>query len=158
MKYDKPQTVYVRAAAVNIAKPSAMDKNPAPRIVPEIPTALQREIAGCVEVADHGDGTRTYYLMFAWPTHDVQQDAIATALAKLAKATTWALKTALPVTQVDVKESVPDLSKPPVLGVQPTKEVTVKRSVQTLADRVRFVGDVDAVEPVEKVAEKIIEK
>ena len=149
MKYPKPQTVYVRASVENIAQASGEEK-PAPRMVPTIGKTLQAEIAGQIEVHDYKDGTKLYYLIFAWPTHDETQDAIAAECAKLANDTTWTTKAALPTTQVDVQESVADLSKPPVLGVQPTKLVTVKRTVQACADRVRFVGDVDEAKPVEK--------
>ena len=141
MGYSAPQTVYVRARATERWG----------RITPDIDPKLQAEIAGCIDICDHGDGTHTWCLMFAWPTHEHLQDAIAAGIAKLAKAATWATREALPVTSITVKESVPDTSKPPVDGVQPTKLVDVSRTVKEQAAKFRFVGEAVAVaEPVKE--------
>lgn len=150
-RYPAPQTVYVRAAPADVATPTALDPHPAPRILPAIPAALQEEIAGCIRVCTHSDGTATWNLMFHWPTHDWQQDAIAAGVAKLALK--WPLKENLPETTVTVTETVPDLTKPPVDGIQPTTEVLVSRTVKALADRVRFVGEKSAPTGVEAPVE-----
>lgn len=87
----------------------------------------------------------TYYVCMEWPTTSERQAEIARLVGAEVKAgRAFRKRGELPAAQVDVKEPAVDLSKPLVAGVRPMKEVTVKRSVQEMSCRVRFVGEKDA--------------
>jgi hypothetical protein len=145
MRYEKPQTCYVRARTVEVKSDKLGDDISFTRILPDIPAALQNEIAGRIKIHEYEDGTALWSLMFHWPTHDYMQDAIAEALKKLDKGTVWAGREALPTTAITVKESVPDMEKPAKDGVQPTKVVDVTRTVKEQASKFGFVGEARAV-------------
>lgn len=126
--YPIPQRVWLRVAA---------DKG-----LPALSDALRREIAVAVPTHDFGDGTKLWMVQFHWPTHAHLQDAIAAALAKLPKATTLTKRDDIPTTTISVQETVPDESKQPVDGVQPTKVVAVSRTLKEQAAKFGFVGEV----------------
>ena len=145
MRYPKPQTVYVRASVENIAQASEMDAKPAPRMAPTIGKTLQAEIAGQIEVHDYKDGTKLYYLIFAWPTHDETQDAIAAECTKLVKdGKAWDALDTLPKQDIEVTEMVVDTAKPKVDGFDQMKAVLVMEPTATHAAKFCFVGDVRA--------------
>jgi hypothetical protein len=159
MKYPKPQTVYVRASEENIAQASEMDTKPAPRMVPRIWKKLQAEIAGQIEIHDYKDGTKLFYLLFAWPTHDETQDVIRAFLDDLITAgTAWAKLDTLPKQDIEVTEMVVDAAKPKVDGRDQLKAVQVMKPTATHAAKFCFVGDVRAttveVKPVVEAIEK----
>jgi hypothetical protein len=156
MRYDKPQTCYVRAAAVDVAKPSEMDKNPAPRTVPDIDAKLQADIAGCIDIHDFKDGTHLYSLMFEWPTHEDMQDATAKGIAELVKSgKAWMTLDDLPKLDIEVTATVEDTAKSMVDGRYPTKTVQVMEKTATHAAKFCFVGEARAVEVAKPIEEPI---
>jgi hypothetical protein len=163
MRYDKPQTVYVRAKPVDIAKP-LLDEKPTPRIVPDLNEFLQSQIAGCIDIHDFKDGTHLYALMFAWPTHEDLQVSIAFYVAELCrKGTAWMRLDDLPKQDVEVTETVADTAKPKVDGVYTTKSVQVLKPMAVHAAKFCFVGDLRAaaavkVEEVEPLQDNFVKQ
>lgn len=153
----KPTRIHVRARPIDAAVASEMDSKPTPRWLPDIPRELRDQICGVIRVHDFEDGTALWAITFAWPTFPHLQTMIAAEVAKLSKTTTWTTKDALPTTSISVSETVADLSKPAVSGVQPTKVISVSRTIKEQAAKCCFVGEAQtvAVKPVEKVAETV---
>jgi hypothetical protein len=147
MRYPKPQTVYARAAPVDIAKPFR-DEKPVPRIVPDLNEFLQSQIAGCIDIHDFGDKTHLYALMFAWPTHEDLQVSIEFYIAELCrKGTAWMTLEDLPKEDVEVTEMVEDAKAAPVAGsmTKPMIAVSAFVPLKEHAAKFCFVGDLRAV-------------
>ena len=130
----KPITAWLQRPDIDANKGMTDENGKAlpPRIVPDIGELVQY-IAGLNRV--HGD---LWAVQFAWPMTPKIQRKIAALLEKYKAFNDRRL---VPLTEVDVAETVPDLKAVAIDGIQTTREVLVKRTLRALSYRSSFVGE-----------------